>query len=655
MQINDPFSFNRSGSANGDPAPSGIPPIPQTAALRVSSGLLTVTAAGLLLLAGSMSAAQITMERSTNLQTWQPHPVAPGQVMPDGSLVVPADQAMAAFRLRIAAGAGPVIAAADAPTEARAVAEDFVRALNARPAPDGETDSESGPVELGEVAALFYDPAHADGTAPAYVEFKLRRAPEPPRPPGDPNPVFTHNQAGPDPRPDAGSVTVCLHRGDVPVPASAGAGVARFEKLLDRVPPGIRVRLVRYDDSFMVAENEAGQPVASLGSAPYLLDPEILQIPPEGLTYETDGTTPPTGPLGPRIQGRAAATYAEFVAAWRTHPVFVAVRQARAAVAADAWDFAGAGPKTVEVPLRQTVALGSRPGPVQRADSSDPAIARVAVNPASGRAEATGVGVGEALVTLWYADGFRERCVVDVLGATGGRLAAHGVAPQEYIPGKQAGWTITVEKLVSKWSEQRKYNQVWNDPQMCPTTVSGCGPTAWAMFYGHWDRKGYPRLFGDTALADSPEFMRPSKNADIFPSILACLRSVFASVDEKCFPKLDRAATLPGMMHLGEQWAMARNVKLKGSYQFGVPYLSPGCRNRALDSLNQGKISIVGIGKYAHYPVAYGYRKWEWKTKKGKTLNTDHDLLLNMGWGSGHDPEWQGIAQLWYATNLRPE
>lgn len=610
---------------------------------------------GTLLLAISLSAAQIHVERSANLQTWQPHPVAPGQVLPDGSLVVPADQAMSAFRLKIAAGGGPVIATADTPAGARALAEDFLRTLNARPPSEGDDDFELGPLQLGDVAALFFDPAHAGGTEPAYVEFKLRRAPEPSSGPAEPNPVFTHNQAGPDPRPDAGSVTVCLHRGDLPIPASAETGVARFEKLLARVPAGVPVRLVRYDDTFMVAENGAGLPVASLGSAPYLLDPAILQIPPDGFTHETDGTTPPTGPLGPRIQGRAAATYAEFVTAWRTHPVFTAIRQARAVMAADAWDFAGEGPKTVAVPLRQTVALGSRPGPVQRAESSDPDIAQVAVSPTSGRAEATGVATGEALVTLWYTDGFRERCVVDVPGTTGGRLGPQGVAPHEYIPGQKAGWTITAEKLVSKWSEQRKYTQVKNDPQMCPTTVSGCGPTAWAMFYAHWDRKGYPRLFGDTTLADSPEFMRPNKDAAIFPSIIDCLRSVFASVDEICFAKLDRAATLPGMMHLGEQWAMGRNVKLKGSYQFGVPYLSPGSRNRALDSLNQGRISIVGIGNYAHYPVAYGYRKWEWKTKKGKTLNTDYDLRLNMGWGSGHDPEWQGIAQLWYATNLRPE
>ncbi len=655
MHSSQNLTLYRPGLENSVPSRAGVSANLNLRPLRRVASALTVASGAFLLLTIPLSAAQIAVERSHNLQTWQPHPVASDQLLPDGSLVVPADQAMAAFRLRIAAGSGPVIATADAPAEVRALAEDFVRTVNARPAPEDLADFESGLVELGEIAALFFDPAYADGTMPAYVEFKLRRAPEPPRPPTEPTPVFTHNQAGPDPRPDAGSVTVCLHRGDVPIPASGEAGVARFEKLLARVPAGVRVRLVRYDDSFMVAENEAGQPVASLGSAPYLLDPEILQIPPDGLTYETDGSTPPTGPLGPRIQGRAAATYAEFVSAWRTHPVFSAIRQARVAVAADAWDFAGAGPKTVEVPLRQTVAVGSRPGPVQRAESADPAIARVAVNPASGRAEATAVAVGETLLTLWYADGFRERCIVDVPAAAGGRVAAHGVTPHEYIPGKQAGWTITVEKLVSSWAEQRKYNQVLNDPQMCPTTVSGCGPTAWAMFYGHWDRKGYPRLFGDTALADSPEFMRLAKDADIFPSILACLRSVFASVDEKCFPKLDRAATLPGMMHLGEQWAMARNVKLKGSYQFGVPYSAPFCRQRVRDSINQGKISIVGTGFYAHYPVAYGYRKWEWKTKKGKTLNTDYDLRLNMGWGSGHSPEWQGIAQVWYATNLRPE
>ena len=133
-----------------------------------------------------------------------------------------------------------------------------------------------------------------------------------------------------------------------------------------------------------------------------------------------------------------------------------------------------------------------------------------------------------------------------------------------------------------------------------------------------------------------------------------CTRWLFDAVDGICFPNLDRTATLPTTMHRGMNWASHRNQSMTGTIKSGLPYLSPGCQQLARDAIVAGRISIVGIGAYSHYPLAYGYRRWEWKTKKGKTLRTTFYLRLNMGWGES-PPEWRSIEQIWYATSVRPQ
>jgi hypothetical protein len=602
------------------------------------------------------AAATLTVETTTRLPDWSPAPIAPGQVTPDGRLVVPGDSSAALYRLAIGNSAGPLRGTAEVPAPALTLATEFLDRHNAALADgafaaDTEPDFD-GPLALGPVAAIYHDPAVDDGRTPAYVEFKLLR-PRVASPPATGGAFFGGRPEEKDARPDAGYVTVSLTPNDRPIAAYAFAGSTRYERLLARVPAVAPVaRILRFDDAFMVAEDTAGRALASLGSAPYIPDPAVLSIPPDGYELEL-GTAALPPAVGPALTARQAESYADFVGTWKTNPVLRRILEARAAAAEEAWLFAGDGPKTVEVGLRQTVVLNSTGPAAIRAASAAPEVIRVDVDASSGRVQATAVANGESLVTLWQADGTRTVCLVATPDPAPGALHGQGrpVPHKTWIPGKQAGWYMAGTHYVSSWDEQRRYNQVENDSQMCSGTVSGCGPTAWAMYFGHWDRKGYPKLFADAAVADAPQFMGNPIN----PSVLACLRYVFDAVDEVCFDKLDRAATLPHKMHLGLQWSSSRGVGSTGNIKWGVPYLSPGSQDKALDSLRAGRVSIVGIGVYSHYPLAYGYRRWEWRGKYGTVWNVDYDLRCNMGWGSSHEPEWRNIGQLWYATHIRPQ
>ena len=611
----------------------------------------------LLLLAASLapaSAATLGVESAARLGSWSPLPVVPAQVMPDGRVVVPASAAASFYRLTIAPGTGPIRATSEVPEAARALALEYLArraaSLGSATEPPDISPEVSDPLELGPVAAVLHDYAVNGGATPAYVEFKLVRATRPGRPAA--GAIFGGGPTEPDSRPDAGHLTVSLTSADGPICDHAFAGTARFERLLARAAGGAPVaKLVRFDDAFLVAEDASGGVVASLGSAPYLPDPALLNIPAGGFTAEigSTGLAPSTGPT---LRARQPDTYGALVNEWRTNAVIRRFIEARAANAAEAWPFAGDGPKTITLGLRQSTVLNASGPAAIRAASSADAVIRVEVDAASGRVTATAVANGESMVTLWQADGTSSVCIVETPdpapGAAAGRPALHDL----WVPGKKAGWYKTGEIRIGTWDDQRHYDQIWYDPELCAKTVSGCGPTAWAMYYGFWDRNGYPKLFGRPEVADAPREMAAKY---VYTTVHECIKAVFDAVGEVCFDKLDRAATLPNLMDRGLQWGVSRGTGSSGSLHWGAPGLSPESQNLALASIAAGRISIVGIGFYSHYPVAFGSQRWEYRGRYGTVWRVDHNLLLNLGWGSDQAPEWRNIQQLWYATHIHPK
>ena len=82
-----------------------------------------------------------------------------------------------------------------------------------------------------------------------------------------------------------------------------------------------------------------------------------------------------------------------------------------------------------------------------------------------------------------------------------------------------------------------------------------------------------------------------------------------------------------------------------------MPYLSPGSVGKARDSIQAGRPSIIGLGFYWHYPLAYGYKSRSYKLL-GITWDTQRYFKCNMGWG-GSSPEWRNGSSVWFGTNGR--
>jgi hypothetical protein len=164
--------------------------------------------------------------------------------------------------------------------------------------------------------------------------------------------------------------------------------------------------------------------------------------------------------------------------------------------------------------------------------------------------------------------------------------------------------------------------------------------------YGWWDRKGKPRSLGWFSSQDAPLYNDSWK-------VRACQREVFDYVNTWCVPfGSDQAATNPWDMYKGYKWGtIDRGVGIQLFYNWGVPYLSGSPRSRARSSIANGYPSIIGIGFYSHYPVAYGYKKRKWKAFCA-TVFTQTYFKCNMGWG-GSSPVWKNGDSVWYGQQFR--
>jgi hypothetical protein len=200
--------------------------------------------------------------------------------------------------------------------------------------------------------------------------------------------------------------------------------------------------------------------------------------------------------------------------------------------------------------------------------------------------------------------------------------------------------------FAGSWADQKQYNQEWYLPGCCPSGPSGCGATAWAMFFGYWDGKGVCNLIGPCNVTT------PLQNDD---TVKDCIKTVFGYTGSLCPTWLwSQTPTLPWKMYLGAYWAPHRGEGISIKISSGVPYFSWGPRNLAKHSISvMHWPAIVGTGFYSHYPLAYGYAyreyHWAWITWKTEEL-----WLVNNGWGActeeDCDWKWVSASSCWYGT-----
>jgi len=236
-------------------------------------------------------------------------------------------------------------------------------------------------------------------------------------------------------------------------------------------------------------------------------------------------------------------------------------------------------------------------------------------------------------------------------------------------------WFIRRKKEYKPWSPWRywsvpyeylfpRYNQFTPSGWRCPV---GCGPVAWAMVFGYYDRLahwaphyGYnSHLFRCIdGLKGSASCVAPTfRNHKVNKYILGIRKEV------KTFCLGGGGATTP--------WHMRRIHSFYKDRQGGNPrilsyywwlswtgWTRTWIRNRARSAIQAGYPAIVGVWvktnkKGQHYPVATRYKSrsrkyrscWRlfgrWRCGRWKTQTQEY-FYLRMGWG-GHRDGWYSI------------
>ena len=585
----------------------------------------------------------LELERSTDSRTWHKVVLNPGQLTTSGGVLHIAPEAKALYRLRIrndqndpSAGFVSALPLDQAPPEAVRIAQQYLRDLLLEDEESEGGDPEGGWIDarLGPVCYPIYDPSHDDGKTPAYLEFKIVQARRPERPEITPDRNAAFDLSPPDTtndNHDFGHLLVSLTPRDVPVPSFAQSGETPVERLLRTARTDGPIKAFRFDDGLLVAEDVRGEIASSIGNEPFLLDPAILQI--AGKEFEGEATERGVRDDGaPKFPAKAYSSYRQFKTEYVQNPFFVELRRLRASQAAVEWNAVlGKEPQAFRVPVgaRQQV-LATRK--VQQAVLAEPGIAVLTMTPGGAGLWITGVKNGGSALEITFQDGDRETFILWV-GTAAGQGAALNLTT--------SGWTAWKYWYAGTWSDQRRYKQFSNDAQMCPGGASGCGPAAWAMLYGWWDRKGAPRLMKSTTQSDAP-----FSNDD---SVRDCNRYIFNQVGPFCVN--EQAATMPWNMKLGYKWAEHRGAGRSITWTWGLPYVSPGAVTKVAESIKAGRPAILGLGFYWHYPLAYGYKGRQYKT--GSVVwSTQRYFKCNMGWG-GSSAQWHNASSTWFGTHAR--
>ncbi|HOW66465.1 MAG TPA: hypothetical protein P5186_22695 [Candidatus Paceibacterota bacterium] len=574
----------------------------------------------------SLSAAEsrtavLELQRANQINgPWQQVPVNELPISPDGKWMDPASSSSAFYRLSIQgldAAGGPIgIPLASLSEKIYGIAKEHLESL--RSEEPGWADA-----VFSETVIPIYNPAVFGGERPAYYELKL--IPIATRP--DPSPVGESWQQSPpvDPKPDRGYLVLSSDTHDLPVLEYADHGPTPAEKLR-RIAQSSTVRILRYTDSFWVAEDEKGLVVASLGSTPYQMPEGILEYVGKSPTTVVEAGKIAVQDAPPRFLPKPYASYREFKADFLKGPVFTLLRyyaNQRAKIEWGLWQ--DQIPDIISVPLKQETSILARTV-VSAFDLEDP-IASIQINPKGGLL-VEGIETGASLLTVFHPD---RTCDFYLL-AVGQTIKPSGITA--------AGWSSWSTHYAASCGDIPAYYQEYNLSGCCSSGYSGCGATAWAMFYGYWDNRGIHNLIGGAGAT-------PWSNDD---DVRDCIRSVFDYCDTWCTGISGAAATNPWDMDEGYRWAGAQGEGINISTSWTVPYTSSGPRNRAVSSIkDHDRPAIVGTGYYEHYPLAYGYRSRKY-TALGITWSTERQWRVNNGWGST-SCSWVNANSCWFGSN----
>lgn len=212
-------------------------------------------------------------------------------------------------------------------------------------------------------------------------------------------------------------------------------------------------------------------------------------------------------------------------------------------------------------------------------------------------------------------------------------------------PIEQLGWQPWhTEAALGACALIPHYWQVYDLVGCCPDGASGCGPTAWAMFYAFWDLQGVRNLIGGS------EFTPFTVNSDVGH----CIRRCFDLTGCWCTAIRGQAATNPWQMDDGDAYAAERGESITASMNWSVPLTSIAPRRVARDAIRMGRPAIVGTGFFQHYPMAYAYRYRRYRAG-GITWWTQIQWKVYQAWDPEDACEWVDATTCWFGMNGRCE
>lgn len=592
---------------------------------------------------------------------WTKPPNDQTYVQQDGSLLTLTTETQKFFRLSIEQIDSedvetPAVQVVELRPNTVEIAEDHLRWMLVTLLEDSGTNSPAANTwsnaSLAPIAYKVFDPAYQDGNEPAYIEFKIISDYQPAEKPAE---FLVGNEVSPVT--DLGHILVSLYEGDSPVPEFGDEeGPTPCEQLLQRVDHLSNIKIMRFGPTFATVENERGELIANAGADPFKVPDDVTRYADQTFKGEFDSETakdaPPDGYGGPKILATHYKSYEAFKTDYLANPVYQLLRSRKAQMAAGEWALLDGKPLpepdviSVDPGGEVQVLAGQTITRVFVDDDSpeDQPLAMVSMNPFGGGLLITGLNGGDAPLTVQTPTGIHhfELHVVPL------------TPPDEFTPGWQ---DPRDSRIPGGFESTPKYEQTRDGYLWCPKV--GCGPVAWAILFGHWDRRNVPAAFYRDIPGDFTISVAPTSVSGDPSRIYAVYADLHDYCDVICETVSGAGATAPGdMVEAGPSylWLPKQLGYLDFTYAWSWDLTDPDWNepsNYIRSSIKNGRPAIVGLGWLWHYAVAYKYRYQEYKLTPDFVLLRRRWFACNEGWGKDHGV-WYSGGDTFFGASIKP-
>jgi hypothetical protein len=217
------------------------------------------------------------------------------------------------------------------------------------------------------------------------------------------------------------------------------------------------------------------------------------------------------------------------------------------------------------------------------------------------------------------------------------------------------------------------YNQIPNTWRMLGYCNSGCGPTAWGIFIGYYDRHaswGW-ELLRQNASTNGLDVLAPN-TWDPNATGASDIRALIVDIGGAAWDKLGTSCagneswTVPFRMAYGPRYMRDRltltsfngvpprleDDQMREDAILGRTWITDGTRHRFVDAPQP-----MAIGYKYHYAVLEGYREFyvitTFPNGTHKTDLQDWQFIVNPGWGSGSNGHTYTVKEsLWYQAEV---